>query len=532
MTVTNAVLASIAVTPANPSMANGLSQQLTATGTYTDGSTQNLTNVATWTTTDATTISVTSTGNATAVKQGSASITAAYSGVSGATTVTSTAAVATAISVSPTPVTIAAGTAQQFAATATMTDGTQQTVTASAHWSVSDPSKASISNSSGSAGLLTSTTAGSINAIATVGTVSGSAMVTITSATLTGLTINPAALTSIPAGTTKQLSVTAMYSDGSNADVTSQVTWSSGSASTAYVDANALLHAVTSGLTTIDAKLSGVTGTAIISVSTATLTSITVTPASPVLALGQAAQLTATGTYTDGSTSNLTSQVQWSSSVMTVATVSSTGLVNPKGTGSSNLTATLSGVSGATTLTVTAATLQSIAVTSAQASFALGQSLPLTATGTYSDGTTQNLTTQVTWSSQTPTVGVVSSTGIATGVHAGSFNARATLGGITGSESLTVTNATLVSIAVTPNNTIVVDLVGATVQFFATGTFSDGSTQALGTSVHWTTTGIVIGTISPSGVFAPTGVGLGTVIATSGSISGSASLTVISAPLL
>ena len=532
VTVTNAVLASIAVTPANPSMPAGLSQQLTATGTYTDGSTRDLTGVASWTSSDSTTVSVTSAGNATAVKQGSATITATSSGISGATTVTGTAAVATAISVSPTPVTLAAGNTQQFAATATLTDGTQQNVTASAHWSVSDPTKASISNTSGSNGLLTATAAGNTSAVATIGTVSGSGVVTVTAATLTGLTINPAALTSIPAGTTKQLSVTAKYSDSSNADVTNQVTWTTGSASTAYVDASGLLHAVGSGLTTIDAHLQGVDGTAIVSVSNATLTSIALTPASPVLALGQTRQITATGTYSDGSTENITSQVQWSSSVMNVATVSSTGLVTPLATGASTLGATLSGVTGTTPLTVTSATLQSIAVTSAQSSFVLGQSLPLVATGTYSDGTTQALTTQVSWSSQTPSVGVVSSGGIATGVKAGTFYARASLNGVTGSEPLTVTNATLVSIAVTPNNTVVLDVVGTTVQFTATGTFSDGTTQNLGTSVHWTTTGVVVGTISPAGVFDPTAVGLGTVVATSGSISGSASLTVISVPLL
>ena len=41
-------LVSIAVTPAKPSIAVGATQQFTATGTYGDGSTQNLTSTATW----------------------------------------------------------------------------------------------------------------------------------------------------------------------------------------------------------------------------------------------------------------------------------------------------------------------------------------------------------------------------------------------------------------------------------------------------------------------------------------------------
>ena len=42
-------LNSIAVTPANPSIGTGVTQQFTATGSYSDGSTQNMTSQATWT---------------------------------------------------------------------------------------------------------------------------------------------------------------------------------------------------------------------------------------------------------------------------------------------------------------------------------------------------------------------------------------------------------------------------------------------------------------------------------------------------
>src|SRR5437867_12219155 len=66
------------------------------------------------------------------------------------------------------------------------------------------------------------------------------------------------------------------------------------------------------------------------------------------------------------------------------------------------ITATLGLVSGNTTLTVTAATLTSIAVTPTNPSIANGTTRQFTATGTFSDSRTQDLTTQVTWSS-TPT---------------------------------------------------------------------------------------------------------------------------------
>ena len=531
VSISNATLTSITVTPANPTIPSGQNQQLTATGTYSDGSTEDLTNVAAWTSSDPAGISVSSTGNVMVMTPENVTITATYAGVAGADAITGSAAVVTGISVSPASTTLAVGQTQQFAATATYSDGSQQTATASAHWSVSDATKASIANGSG-AGLLTANAAGSLSAMATINGISGSASVTISAATLSSLTINPSLVNSLPAGTTKQLSVTATYSDGSNADVSNQVTWTTGQASTAFVDTNALLHAVTSGVTTIDAHLSGVDGTAVVTVGNATLTSIAITPSAPTRALGQTVQMTATGTYSDGSTSDLSSQVQWTSAVPAVATISGTGLVTTLTTGTSTLTATLNATTASTLLTVTSATLQSISVTSAQGSFALGQSLPLTATGFYSDGSTQNLTNSVTWTSSAPTVGVVSSTGVATGVTTGTFIARATSNGITGTESLIVTNAVLTSIAVTPQGQVIVGIQGAPVQFTATGTFSNGTTQNLTNSVHWTTSGVVIGSISQSGLFSATGVGLGMVTATSGSVSGSTQLTVVSIPLL
>ncbi|WP_198152144.1 beta strand repeat-containing protein [Granulicella tundricola] len=532
VTIGNATVTSITITPANPSLAAGTSQQLTATATYSDGSTQDLTNAVTWSSSDPGAVSVNTTGNITAAQPGTATVTATYGGATGSVNVTGTAAVATAISVSPANATLAAGQTKQFAATATMSDGTQQTVTTSVHWGVSDPSKASVSDSAGSNGLLTATAAGSLNVIASLNGVSGPAAVTVQAATLSSLTINPSAVISLPAGTTEQLSVTGAYSDGSSADVTSLVTWSSSQASTAYVDASAVLHTGTSGLTTIDAKLQGVDGTAAVTVGNATLSSIAITPAAPVLALGQTQQLTATGTYSDGSTANITTQVQWNSSAPAVATVSGGGLVSSLTTGSAAVTATLNGVSQQTPVTVTSATLQSIAVQSPQSSFALGTSLQLKALGFYSDGSTQDLTNSVTWSSQTPAVGVISSTGVATGVSAGTFNARASLNGVTGSTPITVTSAVLVSLAVTPNNQVILNVTTTTVQFTATGTFSDGSTQNLTNSAHWGTSGIVVGSISSTGVFSPTGVGVGTVTATSGSVTGSTQITVVSVPLI
>ncbi|POA49026.1 hypothetical protein C1884_31015, partial [Pseudomonas sp. GW460-R15] len=64
---------------------------------------------------------------------------------------------------------------------------------------------------------------------------------------------------------------------------------------------------------------------------------------------------------------------------------------------------------------------------------------PFLAIGTYSDGTTKNVTSSVTWGSDTPTVATITSAGVATGVGAGTATISANLSSVTGSTLLTVT---------------------------------------------------------------------------------------------
>ncbi len=92
-----------------------------------------------------------------------------------------------------------------------------------------------------------------------------------------------------------------------------------------------------------------------LTVTPAAPTSIALTPANPSVAKGLTQQFTATGTYTDGSTANLTGSVTWASATTSVATINSTGLAQSLATGTTNITAALGGVtSPIDTLTVTA----------------------------------------------------------------------------------------------------------------------------------------------------------------------------------
>jgi uncharacterized protein YjdB len=121
-----------------------------------------------------------------------------------------------------------------------------------------------------------------------------------------------------------------------------------------------LATGVAAGTTTITATSGSVSGSTTLTVTAATLVSISVTPTNPSIAKGTTRQFTATGTYSDSTTQNLTTAVTWSSSSTTVATISnatgSKGLATGVAAGTTTITATSGSVSGTTSLTVTAPT--------------------------------------------------------------------------------------------------------------------------------------------------------------------------------
>jgi len=129
------------------------------------------------------------------------------------------------------------------------------------------------------------------------------------------------------------------------------------------------------------------------------LKAISVGPADAQVPLGQTQQFSATGKYSDGTTQILTSTVTWHSSNTNVGAVSTTGLLSPVAEGMAKITATSSGVSGSTTVSVTAAAIVSLSIVRSSASIPFGTEEQFTAIATFTDQTTQNVTSSVTWAS-------------------------------------------------------------------------------------------------------------------------------------
>jgi hypothetical protein len=178
-----------------------------------------------------------------------------------------------------------------------------------------------------------------------------------------------------------------------------------------------------------------------------TLQSITVTQiydlnVSSSLGVAALRQFTATGNYSDGSTRYLTQQVAWTSENTSIATVTPTmGLVTAVAPGTVNIDATLSSVTGKSSLTVLARHLTGVAITPTKLAMQVGKSQQTYATAEYGNATIQDVTESAAWSSSAPSVAMVSSTGLVTAVAAGTATITATDGPVKGSSLLTVSTA-------------------------------------------------------------------------------------------
>ena len=210
-----------------------------------------------------------------------------------------------------------------------------------------------------------------------------------------------------------------------------------------------LLTDLAVGTAIITATLNSVSGVMRLNVFPPTLVSLSLTPVNPTIARGTTEQFKATGTFTDGSTDDLTSSVSWASLSTGVATISATGLASGAAVGAATIMATSGAVSAMTSLKVTPAALVSVTVTPISQSIPKGTTQQFTATGTYTDNTKQVLTTLVKWSSSNTSVAAVSNDagtqGLATGTTTGTATITATdaPSSISGTAPLTVSPAAL-----------------------------------------------------------------------------------------
>jgi trimeric autotransporter adhesin len=342
----------------------------------------------------------------------------------------------------------------------------------------------------------------------------------VNNATIQSIAVGPSGATIAPL-TTQTFTAIGTFSDGTNIttqNISQDVVWSSNNPVATISNTTGSIGVATAvqpgGATaTISAAFGGVTGTASLIVNTATLSSITVTPANATLPVNANLAMQAVGTFIDQSnnqtTQPITTVCTWKSSDPSIATVDENNVtgesISPNPV---TITCSLGGVHG--TASVTVEDFTAITITSPNnGKVAENTSIPMTATGTLTDGTTQNITSSVLWTSSNPSLATMSNSlgsyGWANGIAPGTVTVIAAFGGQVGVASLTVTDATLTKITITPANPSV--NLGTRQQFSALGTFSDSSTEDLTQQVNWTSSDQAVAIINSAGLAVTTGTG-------------------------
>jgi Big-like domain-containing protein len=549
VTATAATLSVIAVTPINPSVPAGRNQTFTATAVFSDSTTQNVTDQVTWASSPATIAQISnddgSRGLATGLKKGDAVITATFMGMPGVTMLKVSDALLESIEVTPVNQSVPAGRSQQFTATGKFSDTTTRNLTDEVAWTSSDTAVAQVSNADGSRGVAKGLARGTTTITATLDNISAPATFTVTDVALVSIGVTPVN-PSVPLGLHQAFTATGTFTDDTTLDLTNDVTWESSDTTVAQIsnadDSHGVAATLAKGTTDITAKLSGITGTSTLTVADVALVSIAITPVKPSVPFRFTQAFAATGTFTDTTTRELTAEVAWSSSDITVAQISnadgSRGVATGLKKGTVTITAKLGTIENTMDLTVTDAVLVSIAVAPKDSSVPAGLTQSFTATGTFSDASTRDLTNDVAWGSSDTAVAQISnadgSRGTATGLKKGSTVIAATLFGVSGTTSLTVTDALLVSLAITPDAASVP--AGRTQAFTALGTFSDASSRDLTADVTWSSSDTDVAQISNAdesqGVATGVKKGAATIIAKLDKVSAMAALTVTDAVLV
>src|SRR5437588_868559 len=124
--------------------------------------------------------------------------------------------------------------------------------------------------------------------------------------------------------------------------------------------------------------------------------------------------------------------------------------------------------------------LAQIQLTAQNPDIVVGQTEQLSATGKFTDSSSRDMTSLVSWSSSSTSTATISANGTLTAVGSGQTTITASMQGVSGTISITVAPA-LVSLAVTPANSKIARQ--TTIQFTATGTYTDNSEKDLTSSV-------------------------------------------------
>ncbi|WP_191966220.1 Ig-like domain-containing protein [Oryzomonas japonica] len=417
----------------------------------------------------------------------------------------------TAITITADYSTIALNTSVKLKATGNYSGLFTRDISDKVTWTSDTPTVAAFATTA-NPNRVTGKGAGSAVLTATLGSVSATYAMKVSTATPTAVTVTPAAPT-LAKGLTTQFAATGTFSDGSTQVLTFDAAWASSDATVASVsdaadDTKGLATALAAGTTTISATFGGISGTAILTATAPTLQSIAVSPAKPsVLSLTKTA-FTATGTYSDGTTGDITSQVTWASSNTNAAPAPAAGTTVTSAPGTTTISATLGSVGGSTTLKVTGGTLTSFSISPNSRTLVKGTMGRISATGVFSDGTSRDITGALAWTVDFPNRATLTEpSGNVMWVSAlasGAVTITADSASLRKTATVTVTAPSLNHLEISPTSLSLTK--GSTGRFALTAIFNDGTSQVVtdsssaGSPTTWSSNTTSVATVGTTGL--------------------------------
>jgi uncharacterized protein YjdB len=255
-----------------------------------------------------------------------------------------------------------------------------------------------------------------------------------------------------------------------------------------------------------------------------TVAVVEVAPSTGTLEIGQTLQLTATAKTANGATVSRT--FAWTSSEVSKATVSSTGLVTGVAeAGSITISATADGRTGVATLQIKPPAVASITLEPAAGYLYVGESGSYVVT--LKDAAGASLTNRtVSWTSSAPAIATVAGTGVVTGISPGVATITATSEGKSTTATLTVLAppAAVATITLAPSPA---SLALGEAGYF-TVTLRDATGNVLtGRPITWTSSLPSVASVAADGMVSGIALGSTVITATSEGKSTSATVTVV-----
>ena len=478
--VSSATLKSIAIIPAKATTAAESYQQFTAIAHYSDGTNQDVTKHVIWQSHNQTVATINQ-GEAEALIPGQTQITALlHDKSSEPATLTVSNAQLLQLQITPTKPTINLGSDMFYKVKAIYNDGSTDDISDHVLWESSQPEVSNVI-----AAYAKGSQVGQTQIRANFkGITSNASTLTVTDHQLLSLQLTPSSV-KIAQGTQTDLKVIATYDDDSTLDITERVTWQSNSPDIAFIS-----HGHVAGVAAGNAEITAVfdnmsSNQATVEVFKPTETLLQVTPAIETVAIDGIVNYVAQATFSDENdkiVQDVSHLVAWQSDDNDVATLAHGSAIGVT-YGKSKISAQLNSSNNSADLTVSDTRLIKLQVTPALQDLPQGLISQYTAIASYEDGTSEDVTNLVNWSTSDSNIATVYA-GEVEASSTGSVVIRATYGDKKSNEArLNVTPEQLMSLYIFPEASEVI--AHNDIELQVLGIYSDGSSQYLTQQSDW-----------------------------------------------